>query len=126
MQYQRTSEASISGRDTECAAFNLINRELASCTEGPARVRALGRNHALWSILVKDLALAENLLPDALKTELIGLGLWSMRYSTLAMAKTLSADPLIEVNRNVVDGLLAQSAIGGQRAETMLKASLSV
>ena len=125
-QYRRTSEAGISGRDTERAAFNLVNRELATHTEGTARVRALGRNHALWSILVKDLALAENQLPDALKAELIGLGLWSMRYSTLAIAKALPAEPLIEVNRNVVEGLTAQGAIGGQQTSTVLTASLSI
>ena len=104
----------------------MVNRELAACHEGLARVRALGRNHALWSILVKDLALAENRLPDSLKGDLIGLGLWSMRYSTLAMGQKLSAEPLIEVNRNVVDGLLAQGSLGGQRTETLFKASLSI
>ena len=45
--YQRTSEAGISGRETERAAFNMINRDLESCTEGVARIRALGRNHTL-------------------------------------------------------------------------------
>ena len=125
-QYQRTSEAGISGRDTECAAFNMINRELAACTDGSARLRALGRNHALWSLLVKDLALAENRLPDMLKAELIGLGLWSMRYSTLAITQTLSAEPLIEVNRNVVDGLLAQGSTIRRETGTMFNASLSI
>ena len=124
-QYQRTSEAGISGRDTECAAFNMVNRELASAVDVNARVRALGRNHTLWSILVKDLALAENSLPDALKSELIGLGLWSMRYSTLAMLKQLSPGPLIEVNRNVVDGLLAKNSIG-QTTSATLRSGLAV
>ena len=104
----------------------MVNRELVSCDKGVARVRALGRNHVLWSILVKDLASTDNRLPDTLKAELIGLGLWSMRYSTLAMAQALSPEPLIEVNRNVVEGLLAQGAIGEQRTETVLKATLSI
>ena len=104
----------------------MINRELAVCNEGTARVRALGRNHALWSILVKDLALTENRLPDGLKAELIGLGLWSMRYSTLAMSQALSAEPLMEVNRNVVEGLLSQGSLGGTRTETVLKTALSI
>jgi len=72
------------------------------------RVRALGRNHALWSLLVKDLALSDNQLPEGIKAQLIELGLWSMRYSTLAILQNLSAAPLIDVNRNVMEGLLAQ------------------
>jgi flagellar protein FlaF len=103
----------------------MVNRELATDTQGTARIRALGRNHTLWSILVKDLALADNRLPDALKAELIGLGLWSMRYSTLAMLQHLPAEPLIEVNRNIADGLLAQGGIG-QQAQGVLKAALSI
>ncbi len=71
-------------------------------------MRAVGRNHTLWSLLLKDLALAENRLPDSIKTGLITVGLWSMRYSTLALLKDLSLQPLIEVNRNVLDGLMAQ------------------
>ena len=70
----------MSGRDTECAAFRMINRELAECTPGAGRARAIGRNHNLWSLLVKDLAMAENGLPGGVKAHLIGLGLWAMRY----------------------------------------------
>ena len=104
----------------------MVNRELATCTEGTPRIRALGRNHMLWSILVKDLALAENRLPEPLKAELIGLALWSMQYSTLAMTRNLSAEPLIEVNRNMADGLLGQGSISGPKADSVLKASLSI
>ena len=76
-------------------------------------MRAVGRNHTLWSLLLKDLALAENRLPENIKTGLINLGLWSMRYSTLALLKDLSLQPMIDVNRNVLDGLLAQADQSG-------------
>jgi flagellar protein FlaF len=109
-QYQRTSEAGLAGINAERAAFALVNRELEACTPGPSRVRALGRNHTLWAILVQDLSLAENRLPEGIKTELMGLGLWSMRYSTLALLKDLPLDPVIDVNRNVAEGLQAQGS----------------
>jgi flagellar protein FlaF len=86
----------------------MINRDLAECTPGPTRVRALGRNHTLWSTLIQDLSLAENRLPDGIKAQLISLGLWAMRYSTMALLKDLTIEPLIEVNRNVMEGLMAQ------------------
>jgi flagellar protein FlaF len=108
-QYQKTAADRISGHDTERAVFTLINRELSECKPGPSRVRALGRNHTLWSTLVQDLSLAENQLPDGIKAQLISLGLWAMRYSTLALLKDLALEPLIEVNRNVMEGLVAQS-----------------
>jgi flagellar protein FlaF len=108
--YQKAAATRISGHDTERAAFSLINRELAECTPGQTRVRALGRNHTLWSTLVQDVSLAENRLPDGIKTQLITLGLWAMRYSTLALLKDLPIEPLIEVNRNVMEGLIAQGA----------------
>ncbi len=107
-QYQKTAANRISGHDTERAAFTLINRDLAECTPGPTRVRALGRNHTLWSTLVQDLSLAENRLPAGIKAQLISLGLWAMRYSTIALLKDLTVEPLIEVNRNVMEGLVAQ------------------
>ncbi len=91
----------------------MINRELEACTAGPSRARAIGRNHNLWSLLVKDLSLADNMLPEPVKAQLIGIGLWSMRYSTLALLRELPVDPLIAVNSNVLDGLTAQAARNG-------------
>ncbi len=87
----------------------MINRELTECSGAAEKTRAIGRNHSLWSILVKDLSLAENRLPEGMKAHLIGLGLWVMRYSTLALLRDLPLQPLIEVNGNVLDGLLAQA-----------------
>ena len=124
-QYQKTSEAGVSGRDTECAAFSMVNRDLTTGREGAARLRALGRNHQLWSALVKDLALAENRLPDGLKNELIGLGLWSMRYSTLAMLKDLPVDPLVEINCNIADGLRSQGDLR-QHSDKAMNATFSI
>ena len=87
----------------------MVNRELEICTPGPSRTRAIGRNHNLWSLLVKDLSLAENRLPEPVKAQLIGLGLWSMRYSTLALLQDLPVAPLVAVNTNVLEGLMAQA-----------------
>ncbi len=90
------------------AVFGAVIRGLEGATPGPSRIRALGHNHDLWSTLVKDMALASNRLPDALKSELIQLGAWSMRYSTLAILNDLPIEPLITVNRNIADGLTQQ------------------
>ena len=62
-------------------------------------------------MLLKDLALEGNRLPEAIRSNLVALGLWSMRYSTLAILKNLPAGPLIEVNRNIAEGLTLQSQL---------------
>jgi flagellar protein FlaF len=116
-RYQRASEATLSARETEQAAFATIIRALEEADTDPKRIRTLGRNHDLWSALVKDLAMDSNQLPAPLKSGLIELGLWSMRYSTLAILKKLPLEPLITVNRNIADGLaLQQSAAAAQTA----------
>ncbi len=61
-------------------------------------------------MLIKDLALQGNKLPEALKANLIALGLWSMRYSTAAILQKLPVQPLINVNRNIAGGIADQRA----------------
>ncbi len=100
----------MSPRDTELAAFSAVTRGLQGARPGQSRVIALGNNHQLWSVLVKDIALDANDLPESLKTQLIALATWSMRYSTLAILHDLPLAPLIAVNLNIADGLAAQCA----------------
>ncbi len=108
MLYQKAGAASLSGRETEIAAFRTTLQALEAANDEAGRIRSLGRNHDLWSALVKDLALDDNALPAGIKQSLIALGLWSMQYSTAAILRKLSAEPLIAVNRNVLEGLMAQ------------------
>ena len=65
-------------------------------------------------MLIKDLALEGNRLPEALRSNLVALGIWSMRYSTQAILRHLPAAPLIEVNRNIADGLALQNQLQTQ------------
>jgi flagellar protein FlaF len=90
------------------AAFAAVIRGLEEHKTERDRLVALGRNHELWSILIKALAGGANKLPDALKSQLMDLAAWSMRYSTLAILHKLPLAPLIEVNRNIAEGLAAQ------------------
>ena len=59
--------------------------------------------------------MAENRLPEGMKAHLIGLGLWAMRYSTLALLRDMPLEPLIAVNQNVLDGLVEQACIAPVR-----------
>ncbi len=109
-RYRQASRQAMAARETEIAAFNAINRAQETAASEEARIRALGRNHDLWSMLVKDIGLGENKLPEALKTNLLALGLWAMNYSTLAILHKLPPAPLLGVNRNIAEGLTLQMA----------------
>jgi flagellar protein FlaF len=109
-RYRKASQATLPARETEIAAFAAVTRALQAATAGPTRIQALGRNHELWSLLARDLALDSNRLPADLKANLISLALWSMRYSTMAILQDLPMAPLIEVNGNITEGLQLQAA----------------
>lgn len=105
-------------RETEILAFGLCNRRLAEATTPRARIEALHKTHELWSLLVRDLESPGNALPAELKQQLVSLGFWAMRYSTLAIARELPVQPLIEVNMNLLEGLRAQASAARSPAET--------
>ncbi len=96
--------------ETEILALGLCNDRLSRAHDTKTRVEALSRNHGLWSMFLLDLSGTSNRLPQSVKDPLIQLGLWSMAYSNLALTKNLSLQPLIEVNRNIQDGLRQQAA----------------
>ncbi len=106
-QYQRASNVVASPRELEAQVFSFVNRHLIDAKAPMERIHALHRNHKLWSLLLKDVALSTNALPDSLKQNIISLALWAMRYSTVAIAEPLPMAPLIEVNQNMVEALTA-------------------
>jgi flagellar biosynthesis activator protein FlaF len=109
--YLRTTDlGGASAQEAEILAFGLCNNRMQRAADAKARIDALHQNHLLWSALVRDLAAEGNALPADLKRQLIELGMWSMRYGTQATVQNLPLTPLIEVNRNLMDGLKAQVA----------------
>ena len=115
--YLRTTDlGGASAREAEILAFGLCNARMHNAADAPSRIAALHQNHQLWSALVRDLAGDANQLPAEIKQQLIALGLWSMRYGTLAAIQDLPLTPLIEVNRNIADGLKEQAAAGAKSA----------
>ena len=119
--YLRTTDlGGASAREAEILAFSLCNARMHNAADTPSRIAALHQNHQLWSALVRDLSGDANQLPLEIKQQLIALGLWSMRYGTLATAQDLPLTPLIAVNRNIADGLKGQAT-----AEAKLHANTS-
>ncbi len=111
-QYETSRRFTATAQDNEILIFTNANALLAQArtADKKTRISALFNNQRLWSAIVKDLALETNQLPAELKQNLTELGFWAMQYSTRAMAEDLSLDPLINVNRDMIEGLQAQRA----------------
>lgn len=104
-QYGRGAEKAIPPRDLEAAAFAFVNRSLDEASNSHERVKALGRNHRLWSLLLTDIGLSSNALPTILKKDLVSIGSWSMSYSIIAMGRDIPLQPLIDINHDMIDAL---------------------
>jgi flagellar protein FlaF len=113
-------------RETEILAFGLCNDRLTKATTPRERIEALGKTQQLWSLLVKDLASDGNRLPEELKRNLLGLGFWAMGYATKAALQNLPLEPLVNVHRDMIDGLRAQArAPAPPPAETWCERSVT-
>lgn len=69
-------------------------------------VEALVFLRKLWSALIEDLASSENDLPQALRADLISIGLWVMREAeNIRLEKSDGFGDLIEVCQSICEGL---------------------
>lgn len=107
-QYEAARRHAALPQDNEILIFTQINAELAQASDVPSRIHALFRNQRLWSSLVKDVALDSNRLDAEVKQRITELGVWAMQYSIRAMRGDLPLEPLLRVNRDMIEGLRAQ------------------
>ena len=69
------------------------------------RVDALDWNRRLWSALGSDCAADGNGLPDGLRASIISLSIWVGKHTSAVIRREEEIEPLIEVNRMVMQGL---------------------
>ena len=107
--YRRQKEAAEMPRELERRAFTTTIGKLLEGKEKGGRqlIEACYLNQQLWTALLTDLALPQNELPADLKARLISIGIWVHRYTLRVMNGNASIDPLISVNRNILEGLSA-------------------
>ncbi|MAW80981.1 MAG: flagellar biosynthesis regulator FlhF [Parvularcula sp.] len=73
-----------------------------------AFVRALGKNLEFWTVIATDVASENNQLPVELRSQLFYLFEFTQHYTRKLMSedgKALDAEPLIEINQNIIRGL---------------------
>ena len=114
-------------RKTEYRLFAQVTRALMNVEESDSLNadfrEAIEWNRRMWNALEIDLASDANSLPDALKAQLISVAMWVERHSAMALRGEGEVDPLITVNRSVMEGLGADSATSNQVIEATATAA---
>lgn len=103
-------------RERERHALDQAVRLLrAAERQGPASrecAEALLFLRQVWTILIDDLAGADNGLPESLRASLISIGIWVMRQSDeIRLDRSRDFQGLIAVNETIRDGLIRATAV---------------
>ncbi len=107
--YKKANLATENPAQTEYRLFAEITRELETANSenrvSPARVNALFRNSRLWLTIRTDLMSDQNELDKETKAGLISLAIWTEKFTSPAMRNTVDLEPLISVNKQIMQGL---------------------
>lgn len=111
--YQTTQKASESTSQTEYRLFADVTRALMGA-KGLAKLDvklhdALLWNRQLWSTLATDCAVEGNMLPKQLRASIISISIWVGRYSSQVARGEENIQALIDINKNIMEGLSAQA-----------------
>ena len=107
--YKQTAQRAENPREAEYRLFGQVTRALMDAARLDAsdlatRVDALDWNRRLWSVLATECADPNNTLAAPLRAQIISLSLWVTRYTSDVVRRRDEIEPLIEVNRLVMQG----------------------
>ena len=112
--YQKAQRQSESPRDAEYRLFGQVTHALIEADKGRTDfkklVDALDWNRRLWSTLAVDCSSSANQLPPNVRAQIISLSIWVSRFSSEVAKTRASLEPLIDVNRAIMQGLAARPA----------------
>ena len=106
-KYKQTQNATENPRDMEYRLFARVTNSLMSNQDPKTTgyIQAIDWNRRLWLTLQSDLADENNKLPRELRAQLISLSIWVDKHSRKAMRGDETIQPLIDVNRAIMEGL---------------------
>jgi flagellar biosynthesis activator protein FlaF len=100
-------------RQAEYRVFAEVTRSLMQVGEsdrkGSDYFEAIDANRRLWLALQLDLSSEENALDVDLRAQLISLAMWVDRYTVDLLKGSGDLEPLVSVNRSIMEGLNTQS-----------------
>jgi flagellar protein FlaF len=108
--YQQAATRAEGPRETEYRLFAQVTRALMEAAQHDPRdlskrVDALDWNRRLWSTLAADCAHPDNRLPETLRASIISLSIWVGKHTSLVIRREDDIEPLIEINRMIMQGL---------------------
>jgi flagellar protein FlaF len=119
--YQRAAEQAEGPKQTEYRLFGLVTRALMDAdakdpSDLSGRMKALHWNRRLWTTLAADCANPNNALPEQLRASIISLSIWVDKHTSAVMLKEQPIQPLVDVNRIIMQGLSGQMSSQGSAA----------
>ncbi|MBS0469900.1 MAG: flagellar biosynthesis regulator FlaF [Proteobacteria bacterium] len=107
--YRDTQRVTEDPRATEYRLFGqvtgaLIEAKSRALNGGPL-AEALDWNRTLWRTLAADCMDDRNALTEDVRAKIVSLSLWVAKYSKQVTREGASLDPLIEINRTIMQGL---------------------
>jgi flagellar biosynthesis activator protein FlaF len=107
--YQRTQRATENPKASEYRLFGQVTGALIDAqsagASGNSLINALDWNRRLWSTLAVDCMDDGNKLSNPLRAQIISLSIWVTKYSSQVMQQGASLEPLIDINRTIMQGL---------------------
>jgi flagellar biosynthesis activator protein FlaF len=107
--YQSVQRAVEDPRATEYRLFGQVTGALIDAKTGNAvgapLVTAIDWNKRLWRTLAADCMDDRNTLTEDVRAKIVSLSLWVSKYSRRVTREQAPIDPLIEINRTIMQGL---------------------
>lgn len=116
--YAQTQKSALSSREIEAMAFTkaalLLEDAKNNLEDYDSYASALKFNQLLWTIIQADVVDKENKLPDVLKANILSLSIFVDKQTIKALAdsKAEHLETLININKNLAEGLMTKPAAG--------------
>jgi len=118
--YQKTQQSTENPRDVEYRLFAQVTSSLSAILRGelsgPERHDALDWNRRVWSTLAIECSDDANQLGEQLRAGIISLAIWVNKYTSEAIRDDADIEPLIDINRTIMEGLRPATANAGDAA----------
>jgi len=111
--YQNIQRVVEDPRATEYRLFGQVTGALleakTSNAQGAPLIQVIDWNKRMWRTLAADCMDDRNSLTEDLRAKIISLSLWVSKYSRRVTREKAPIDPLIEINRTVMQGLQSRA-----------------
>ena len=107
--HKDTQRPVLNPRATEYQLFDQVTGALINAqrvgTEAEPFAEAVDWNHTLWRTLAADCMDDRNSLTQDVRANIVSLSMWVTKYSKQIAREDASLDPLIAINRAIMQGL---------------------